>query len=348
MNERSGREPFLSGAQIGSVASGNEPSLGGEHGIRQVREHLLSTLAKPSTTHLRRAAIGDWLAATGDPRPGVGLGEDGLPDLVWCPVSGSEVLLRDTAGPVQVERFYLAKYPVTWVQYRLFLEAKDGHANLIWWDGLRRRLEYERTDLSVDNQPAQEVSWFDAVAYCRWLSSKLDYDVRIPTEWEWQLAATGGDGELLYPWGHDTGAIYANTRESHLHRATAVGMYPAGESPVGALDMAGTILEWCINEFANPDHVKLTGNAPRVLRGGSWFLIFNFARNIFRTGYDPYFRFNSVGFRLAASSLAPRPRPVIPDPQFDAEPEPNPESHSDGPSPDVIAPTNEDNGALEN
>jgi hypothetical protein len=312
MSHLTGNEPFLSGAPIPSAASGNEPGLGGERGLRQVREYLLRLLEKPTISHLRRAAIGDWLASTGDPRRGVSLTAAGLPDLVWCPVSGGEVHLRDRPKPFPVSRFYVAQYPVTWAQYRIFLEAEDGHENPAWWQDLRRRPEYEREHLPVDNQPAQEVSWYDAVAYCRWLSTRLDHDVRLPTEWEWQQAATGGDPDLMFPWGNYAGPVYANTRESKLRRPTAVGMYPAGVSPVGALDMAGTVLEWCANEYTH--HKQASDEERRVLRGGSWFLIFSYARTTFRTGNDPYLRFNSVGFRLAADSLEPRQVPLAVEP----------------------------------
>ncbi len=318
----SGREPYLSGAPLTALASGDEPSLGGEHGLRLVTQHLIGLLSEPRTTHLRRAAIGDWLARAGDPRPGVGIGEDGLPDLIWCPVPAGEVHLRDSARPFIVERFYIARYPVTWAQYRLFLEAEDGHSDPRWWDGLRFRPEYERTDHPLDNQPAQEVSWHDAMAYCRWLSARLPYDVRLPYEWEWQQAATGGLSEAVYPWGAEWAPSYANTRESLLRRVTAVGMYPLAESPVGALDMSGTVLEWCANTFVTAAAVDTDNPEARVMRGGSWFLIYSYARTLARTGYDPYYRYNSVGFRLAADSLEPRPAPEPPAAPEEAAPGP--------------------------
>jgi formylglycine-generating enzyme required for sulfatase activity len=243
----------------------------------------------------------------------VGLLKDGLPDLVWCPVDSGEELVGDAPGPVRVNRFYLARTPVTWAQYRIFLDTEDGHHDLRWWEGLRRRPEYEREADLRDNQPVQEVSWYDAVAYCRWLSAHTDYDVRLPTEAEWQHAATGGDPDWLFPWGRDAGSAhlgYANTRESLLRRVTAVGLYPLGESPVGALDMAGTVLEWCSDGYIGATNSGEDGQERRVLRGGSWFLILSYARTMFRTAHDPYLRFNSVGFRLAANSLEPRPKPV--------------------------------------
>jgi hypothetical protein len=341
-----GREPYLSGVPLAPESTGHEPSLGGERGLKQARDHVLTLLDKPNTSHLRRAAIGDWLATTGDTRPGVGLRADGLPDLLWCPVSGGDVMLRDSASAVHVERFYIAQYPVTWAQYRIFLEAEDGHEHPYWWDGLRHRPEYERHDTPVDNQPAQEVSWYDAVAYTRWLSSKLEHEIRLPSEWEWQQAASGGDPDLLYPWGQERGQFTANTRESLLRRATAVGMYPKGESPVGALDMSGTVLEWCTNEFADPDRVQIGGAARRVARGGSWFLIASYARTIARTGHDPYLRFNSVGLRLAADSLTPRPLPEPPPPNVSAiipstEPVASEDSSEIEAEPDLLLPDEE-------
>src|SRR5881409_3965105 len=113
-NPLTGREPYLSGVPVAPAATGNEPSLGGERGLQQARDHVLGLLAKPNTSHLRRAAIGDWLATIGDSRPGVGLTEAGLPDLLWCPVSGGDVHVRDSTESVHVERFYIAKYPMTW------------------------------------------------------------------------------------------------------------------------------------------------------------------------------------------------------------------------------------------
>ena len=126
-----------------------------------------------------------------------------------------------------------------------------------WADDLYRDPEGDSYAIGrFGNHPAVYVSWFDAVAFCRWLSRRLGFTVRLPFEWEWQQAATGGDDRNVFPWGGDWDPkqepYRANTFESRLGQATAVGMYPAGASPTGALDMAGTVWEWCVNKFDTP------------------------------------------------------------------------------------------------
>lgn len=88
--------------------------------------------------------------------------------------------------------------------------------------------------------------------------------IRLLTEWEWQWAAQGGAERRKYPWG-DVFAGYANTSETGLERATAVGMYPHGAAACGALDMAGNLWEWCLNDFYTPDAINGFSNCfPKV------------------------------------------------------------------------------------
>jgi hypothetical protein len=273
--------------------------------IRPEAERLLEEIDNPAATHQRRAIIGDRLAEIGDPRAGVGLNSDGLPDFVWLPVPGGKITLEGDAGTfTTVQPFEISKYPVTWAQYRSFLVAKDGYRQKRWWRGLAEREaqpgeQYRRQD----NHPAENVSWYDAVAFCRWLSVRLGYEVRLPTEWEWQQAATGGKLANAYPWGADWHSEYVNTFESGLSRTTAVGLYPQSASPVGALDMSGNVWEWCLNEYDNPQRTNLSGSARRVVRGGSWDSVERNARASSRNDYDAGYRLNLLGLRVVRSSL---------------------------------------------
>ena len=254
------------------------------------RERMLPALDEAETSHEQRAIIGVRLSLLGDPRPGVGLREDGLPDILWCEVPAGEVTLEENAGTFEVDLFYIAKYLVTWIQYRAFLEAEDGFTNPKWWRGL----PFERPDKPGrqfnrrTNHPAENIAWDESVAYCRWLSDRFDaeikqrfgkgYEIRLPTEWEWQQAATGGDRTKEYPWGAQWYSGRANTIESELSRSAAVGMYPQGASSAGAMDMSGNVWEWCLNAYDDVRQTTLSGDARRVLRGGSWYNNRVFAR----------------------------------------------------------------------
>jgi hypothetical protein len=271
------------------------------------RDQMLAALDDPATTHEQRAIIGVRLSLLGDPRPGVGLRADGLPDIVWCEVPGGEVTLEDNAGSFTVDSFRIAKYPVTYRQYRAFLEAEDGYHNAAWWQGLwvdRPPDKPGRQFQRYDNHPAENVAWLEAVPFCRWLSAKLGYEIRLPTEWEWQQAATGGNPANVYPWGPEWDGNRANTYESELSCSTAVGLYPQGASPVpvGALDMSGNVWEWCLNEYDKPRNVDLAGDARRVVRGGSWNSSRTNARAASRAALAPDGRNPDVGFRVVCAS----------------------------------------------
>ena len=191
-------------------------------------DQMLAALHEPTVTHEQRAIIGVRLSLLGDPRPGVGL-RDGLPDLVWCEVPGGEVTLEENAGAFTVEPFQIAKYPVTYRQYRAFLEAEDGYHNPEWWSGLLGQVDKPGRQFNRrDNHPAENLCWLEAMAFCRWLSARLGYEVRLPAEWEWQQAATGGDSTNEYPWGPEWDGNCANTYESEVNRTTAVGLIRRG------------------------------------------------------------------------------------------------------------------------
>jgi hypothetical protein len=288
--------------------------------IRLEVERLQEELNNPSTTHRRRSAIGERLDALGDPRPGVGLVQGilplqamtgqppavdllcageirlwgdkpehvGLPDLVWLRVDGGAIQIK--SNTYTVEPFYIAKYPVTYKQFETFVDAEDGFKDSRWWKGLSAEENYKsklgEQNFKFYNHPRENVSWYDSIAFCRWLNERLRWatlptnlntktldtftGLRLPTEWEWQWAATGGHKDYKYPWGTEWDESKANTVESGLGRTTAVGMYIAGSAKCGALDLSGNVWEWCLNERNKPENIGLRGNAYRVVRGGSW------------------------------------------------------------------------------
>ena len=187
------------------------------------------------------------------------------------------------------------RYPVTIFEYRTFL-IDSGHPHLFstWLHepGL------------IGNLPVYGVTPADADAYAAWLSAKMGRCFRLPSEGEWEVAAGGGDGRV-YPWGNDFGPDRANTLESGLLSATPVGIFPAGASPFGCLDMAGNVEEFvadCYRPYpgaqAVRDDLDPSGAGYRIARGGSFTRYRDLARCQRRHGHysKPIY---AIGFRLA-------------------------------------------------
>jgi len=243
-----------------------------------------------------------------DRRPGVGLGADGLPDIDWVDIPAGEFIYGegDAATSLSLDGFRIARYPITNVQYQTFID-EGGYEDLRWWQDIKR-IEPVESTWRERNRPRETVCWYEALAYCRWLSDRLGVAVSLPTEQQWEKAARGADGRV-YPWGNDYSPGRANVCEpavdigpNFLRQTSAVGLYPAGASPAGVLDMAGNLWEWCLNMYKETSVIAADdSNNQRVLRGGSWFVNPEFARSAFRDGVRPGGRHSGVGFRVLCS-----------------------------------------------
>jgi formylglycine-generating enzyme required for sulfatase activity len=264
-----------------------------------------------------RAAIGRALGSvfitSGEPldnRPGVGLMADGLPDIEWVQIPAGSVKLEGVWGTFKVRPFRIARYLVTNRQFQAFIDAPDGYSNLKWWTAIDQREAPDKPTWTEGNGPRERVSWYEAVAFCRWLTEKYrvrgllgnTQHIRLPTEWEWQQAATNGDASNIYPWGPEWDESRANCDVRGINRTTAVGLYPHGRWSGGPLDMAGNLWEWCVNKFEKPKSRDATvidkSDGQRVIRGGSWFDPV-FLRTSDRDMGDADDRGDFIGFRLA-------------------------------------------------
>lgn len=253
---------------------------------------LIERLNRETLSHQDRLLIGQKLAEFGDPRPDVGLKQDGLPYIFWIDIPGGRIKLEDVDHVFEVRPFRIAKYPVTNAQFEAFIKAEDGYRNEEWWRDMEKSDAAAEPNWREANAPRETVSWFEAVAFCRWLSQRTGSNIRLPTEWEWQQAATGGDPTRDYPWPGEWDAAWCNSYESRLNRTTAVGMYPSGATQQGVLDMAGNIWEWCLlNKYKDPlapESLRIDeSNTLRVLRGGSWSNKPGTLRVSYRSGTTP-------------------------------------------------------------
>ncbi|MBN2303837.1 MAG: SUMF1/EgtB/PvdO family nonheme iron enzyme [Anaerolineae bacterium] len=184
----------------------------------------------------------------------------------------TDYLKRDTL--FEIPAFAIAKYPITNAQYQVFVEADEGYHDPRWWmyseaaqTWHTRRPDPKEIAYSGDDLPRTNLSWYEAISFCYWLSYQIGQIVTLPTDQEWQRAAQGDDGRT-YPWGEEL----PNERLCNLGdmgHPTPVTQYPDGASPYGVMDMSGNVWEWCLTACDTGSTV-LDGNE-RIMRGGSWY-----------------------------------------------------------------------------
>jgi hypothetical protein len=157
----------------------------------------------------------DGLAARYEPPRRFSPVTDILPaPFAWVNIPAGTVKLITERGSqtFSVPAFAIARYPVTNAQYTRFVDAR-GYETQRWWTdaGWQARKEeswteprfWRDTKWNGMEYPVVGVSWFEAVAFCRWLREVTDDEtVVLPTEQQWQRAAQGDD-ERIYPWGND-------------------------------------------------------------------------------------------------------------------------------------------------
>jgi formylglycine-generating enzyme required for sulfatase activity len=238
--------------------------------VDRTRE-LLTTLQDETRPAKERVEAGNELSKLGDPRfdPGAWqLPKEDLLGFVEIPAGkflmGSDprtdVGASDYEGPcheVELSLYFISRYPVTAAQFKAFVEDKNYQP--IDPDCLK----------GLPNHPVDYVTWYDALAYCEWLTVRLrdwkktplllkellaqGWQVALPSEAEWEKAARGGlqlpRGEnphpgRIYPWGDEFDANKANSVESGIDGTSAVGCFPGGASPYGILDLSGNVWEW--------------------------------------------------------------------------------------------------------
>lgn len=187
---------------------------------------------------------------------------------------------------IELPAYAIGRYPVTNAEFKRFIDD-GGYTTQAYWTtaGWSQKVADNWTkprywEDKVWNDPAQPVvgiSWYEAMAYCNWLSKKTNKTYRLPTEAEWEYAARGKEG-ARYPWGNQWDKTKCNNKEAGSDRTTPVGQFsPQGDSAFGVGDMAGQVWEWCSTKYANypykPNEGRedLTSDDGRVLRGGSWY-----------------------------------------------------------------------------
>jgi len=222
---------------------------------------------------------------------------------------------------VRLERFYIDKYEVSVAQYAAFLNRLGGyqracnHFDCVLPQEIAGYTSYlSEQDLGdgtmqyvpvvgYANYPANHVSWYGAVAYCKWV------DARLPTEAEWEYAARGDDGRL-YPWGNMTPDLSRAVFQSDtFENLKPVDALPDGASPFGVFGLAGSVWEWTADWYDEGYYSVSPVNNPtgpetgfsRAIRGGAWpnNNQADRIRAANRSSLSPDFISSTVGFRCA-------------------------------------------------
>ncbi|MFA5863438.1 MAG: formylglycine-generating enzyme family protein [Phycisphaerae bacterium] len=218
---------------------------------------------------------------------------------------------------IQTEPFLLARCAVTNAQFQKFVDA-DGYANLdLWpkdiWPHLidfkdrtehpgPRFWEHGRHEKGLIDHPVVGVCYFEAAAYAQWAG------VRLPTEAQWQMAASWRIRSIAhvlrrYPWGDALDIKRCNIWASNIGRTVSVNEYPAGAAPNGVMQLVGNVWEWTDADFSVVDSAgrPVVGDMlMKSIRGGAFDTYFpSQATSLFRTGLGVLFRVHNVGFRCA-------------------------------------------------
>jgi len=267
-----------------------------------------------------RAAVGRALALTEwDNRKGVGI-VGGLPDIDCVKIPGGEFKCGDESEDdnkpraLTLPEFYISRFPVTNAQFNAFLDDPTGYADPRWFAGLAADDDDRRVAepyFKFANHPRDNINWYQAMAFCRWLSWRWgggydlkkigEWAVRLPTEFEWEKAARGTDGRI-YPYGNQYVPAKGNADYTGIGQTSAVGIFPDGKSPYGVEEMSGNVWEWCLSRSDNPaldaKDENLQSDNDRALRGGAWWDDQDSARSVRRDIVNPAVRDLSTGFRL--------------------------------------------------
>lgn len=263
------------------------------------------------------------LVPAGEFTMGTAAGTDGLPD-------------EHPERRVYLSSFYLDRLEVTNRAYAAFVQStghrtpENANPSVTLW-------EKHHPLPGIEDHPVVNVSWEDAVAYCRWVGK------RLPTEAEWEKAARGTDSRR-YPWGNEWDFTKANSASYWAGRTIdfqsgadwdafwlkgegarlskekgikgevltmQVGSFPEGMSPYGALDMAGNAAEWVADWF-DPNYYRVapltdppgpTRGAIKAMRGGSWLKPAVSLRTTDRDWGTMDSRPSGTGFRCAKDAL---------------------------------------------
>jgi len=300
-------ETILAGLELAGAAlleiEKYQPELNHQQAKRLVATLSDQSLSAPGVV---RARAGDTLARLGDPR----LAVTTLEAMEFCLVPSGSFRMgsqkkddpdtQDNEKPheVKLPDYWISLFPVTNAQFNVFVNAggygvrkywKEAQDAKVWQSGKvkgyfdkepRERPMQFGEPFGLLNHPVVGITWYEALAFTRWLTEiwqqqgflPKDWKVLLPSEAEWEKAARGGlklpenpvvirinnivgveglpplrdnpRSYRIYPWEGGFDPDKANIGETGIGSTSAVGCFPGGASPYGVLDMSGNVWEW--------------------------------------------------------------------------------------------------------
>ena len=233
-----------------------------------------------------------------------------LPSMVL--IKGGTFKMGSTTGDadempvhsVTLSNYYISKYEVTVAQYKEFCIATNrkmpSEPPASWYDEHDHAVKWQW----YYSYPIVNVTWYDANAYCKWLSDTTGEEYSLPTEAQWEYAARGGHQSKHYTYA---GSNNINEVAWYDETTDEKGLKPVGRmrpNELGLYDMSGNAWEWC-NDFygkysssSQKDPKGPPSGNYKVIRGGSWYNIDDMCRSTLRDGPKPNFSDFYTGFRV--------------------------------------------------
>ncbi len=223
------------------------------------------------------------------------------------------IAYSETQHQVRLSNFSMSRYAVTVAEFRRFVaatgyqtDAEKGGDTENWRHGVSGSVRPQ----SEENHPVLNVSWNDALAYCKWLSAKTGKRFRLPTEAEREYACRAGS-RTAFNTGTNLTIQQANFVDDQKQwRSGTVPVDSFAPNAWGLYNMHGNVFEWCSDWYGGTyyDECKAKGvvtnpagpatGSFRVIRGGSWRYSAGNCRSAYRFNFTPDFRNFNVGFRL--------------------------------------------------
>ncbi|THV53238.1 hypothetical protein BGAL_0056g00360 [Botrytis galanthina] len=285
---------------------------------QRVSNHILAIIKEGTLPITQRLKAGRTLSMLGDPRD--------LKSLTTVPsntftIGSSTHPNSSPPHSITISSYRIGVFPVVNQEYAKFVKKTGRNWNSP--DGLSP---------ARGNFPATDLSWYDARAYCTWLTERwqvsgkiaLDEEVRLPTEPEWEIAARGSqvpdnETESIYPWGTEWNASYVNYKDLPWNERCSVGLFPKNVSPFGCFDMVGNVWEWCsslwgedvnTSSFSFPyreddgrENTDADATIRRVIRGGCFDSSREEISCTYRGSLEPMEWRRENGFRIVVANI---------------------------------------------